>query len=151
MLALEPPVIRRTFTVDQANAALPLVKAIIGDVMTGERKVRHLRFRLKFIRRGGDDIYHMFADEIQALEQELLYAERELAQHIEELLSLGIEPDAPAIGVVDFPCEQEGETVFLCWRYGESSVEFWHSLTGGFPNREPLKATVSEPWQNCLA
>lgn len=151
MLTLEPPVIRRTFTIAQANAALPLVKAIIGDVMAWERKVRHLRFRLKFIHRGGNDIFLMFAEEIQALERDLLDAEQELDQHIQELLNLGIEPDAPAIGVVDFPCEQEGETVFLCWRYGESSVEFWHSLTGGFPNRERLKTTVDAAWQNCLA
>ena len=151
MPTLDPLTIRRTFTVDQANAALPLVKAILRDVMRWERKVRHTRFRLKFIRRGGDELRHMFENEIRALERELTDAEDTLQRHLEELMELGIEPEGPAIGVVDFPCEQEGHTFFLCWRYGEPSIEFWHSLTGGFPNRERLQHQNMDSRAACLS
>ena len=138
---LDPPRINRTYTVEQANAALPLVEPIVRDVMRMERRVRHLDFRLKFIRRGGDDLQAMFVTEIRGLEAELIRAEKELHRVHHELLELGIEPEGPAIGLVDFPSNQEGETVFLCWQYGESEIEFWHTLTGGFPNRTPLATT----------
>lgn len=151
MPALDPLIIRRTFTLDQANAALPLVKAILRDVMRWERKVRHTRFRLKFIRRGGDELRYMFENEICALERELSEAENSLERHLGELMELGIEPEGPAIGVVDFPCEQEGQTFFLCWRYGETSIEYWHSLTGGFPNRKPLHPMDRESRVACLS
>lgn len=143
MPSLEPPTIRRTFTVEQANATLPLVKAIIRDIMRLERKVRHTRFRLKFINRGGEEIRHMFLGEIRQLERELEQAESELDHHIDELLELGIEPEGLGIGLVDFPSQREGETIFLCWRYGEHSIQFWHTLTGGFPNRTPLSIARS--------
>jgi hypothetical protein len=135
---LDPPAIQRTFTLDQANAALPLVEAILRDVMRQERRVRHLRFRLKFIRRGGADLLNMFAREIEALERDLQAAEEDLDRYVDELLDLGIEPESLGLGLVDFPSEQQGETILLCWRYGESSIEYWHSLTGGFPDRSPL-------------
>ena len=135
---LDPPAISRTFTVDQANATLPLVKTILRDVMRLEREVRHTRFRLKFINRGGDELLYMFEGEILALERELANFESELDHYVSELLELGIEPEGLGLGLVDFPSQRQGETIFLCWRYGESSVQFWHSLTGGFPNRAPI-------------
>ena len=42
-------------------------------------------------------------------------------------------------GLVDFYSRQDGELVFLCWRLGESEVEFFHTLTGGFRSRQPLR------------
>ncbi len=144
MLLPDPPRIDRTYTVEQANAALPLIEPIVRDVMRMERRVRHLRFRLKFIRRGGEELLNMFANEIHGLENELHQAEDELARNHDELLELGIEPEGPAMGLVDFPHEQLGQTVFLCWQYGESAVEFWHTLTGGFPNRLPVARPIGQ-------
>lgn len=135
---LEPPTINRTFTLQEATASLPLVRSIVRDLMLWERRVRHIRFRLKFISRGGEELAYMFATEILGIERELAEAETELQQTIDELSSLGIEPEGPAIGLVDFPAQRDGETVFLCWQYGEPEIEFWHTLTGGFPERLPL-------------
>jgi hypothetical protein len=40
--------------------------------------------------------------------------------------------------LLDFPCLIDGETVLLCWKMGESRIEFWHTLDGGFAGRQPL-------------
>lgn len=41
-------------------------------------------------------------------------------------------------GLIDFPSKREGKDVFLCWRLGEESVDFWHDLESGFGGRQPL-------------
>lgn len=142
--SLEPPAVSRIFSIEQARAALPLVESIVRDVMRMERRVRHLRFRLKFIRGGSEDLQVMFDKEIRGLEYDLQQAELDLEHNFRELEELGIEPEGPGIGLVDFPSHREGETIFLCWRYGEPTIEYWHTLTGGFPNRVPLGQTAGK-------
>ena len=47
-------------------------------------------------------------------------------------------------GLVDFPhlLEFEEEEVYLCWKYGEKKVRFWHELDQGFTSRKPLPRRV---------
>ncbi len=42
-------------------------------------------------------------------------------------------------GLVDFPSRRAGETVLLCWRLGEASIQYWHGLEEGFAGRKPLE------------
>ena len=48
------------------------------------------------------------------------------------------------IGLVDFPhiLESQEEEVYLCWKYGEKKVRFWHGLNEGFASRKPLARKV---------
>jgi hypothetical protein len=32
--------------------------------------------------------------------------------------------------------------VLLCWRLGESSVQFWHDENAGYAGRQPLSPTL---------
>ncbi|MGI8426246.1 MAG: DUF2203 domain-containing protein [Actinomycetota bacterium] len=43
-----------------------------------------------------------------------------------------------AQGLVDFPSDQDGERIYLCWKAGEPSVAFWHTPDDGFAGRQPL-------------
>ena len=44
----------------------------------------------------------------------------------------------PETGLVDFPGEIEGRSVFLCWRLGEDEVAWYHEENAGFTSRKPL-------------
>ena len=56
-------------------------------------------------------------------------------------------------GLVDFPFlieaegDDEDEVVFLCWQYGEQQIVAWHSIEGGFGQRQPLPG-ASKPLLN---
>jgi hypothetical protein len=63
-----------------------------------------------------------------------------LQGYVAELRELGVEPKGAIEGLVDFPCEMDGRTVYLCWRLGEPEVLFWHDLESGFGGRQPLTA-----------
>jgi hypothetical protein len=42
------------------------------------------------------------------------------------------------IGLLDFPSLREGREVYLCWRYDEQRISFWHEPDGGFAGRQQL-------------
>jgi hypothetical protein len=47
-------------------------------------------------------------------------------------------------GVVDFFSIQDGTVVFLCWKKGEDSIKYWHSIREGFGGRQLLVRSPSK-------
>ena len=43
-------------------------------------------------------------------------------------------------GLIDFYGVIDNRLVFLCWKRGEKSVEFFHHLEEGFGGRQPIPA-----------
>ena len=41
-------------------------------------------------------------------------------------------------GLLDFLCERDGRDVYLCWRYGEPSIRYFHEVHSGFQGRRPI-------------
>jgi len=60
----------------------------------------------------------------------------------DEVQQLGCVVKDPRIGLVDFYGRIEGRTVWLCWRYGEESIGYYHDLDSGFSGRRALTAAV---------
>jgi hypothetical protein len=42
------------------------------------------------------------------------------------------------IGLIDFPTLFRGQEVLLCWKLGESRIEFWHGVEEGFAGRKRI-------------
>ncbi|HUK74889.1 MAG TPA: DUF2203 domain-containing protein, partial [Nitrososphaerales archaeon] len=64
---------------------------------------------------------------------------------IQELEDLGVKLRDIDTGLLDFPAKRFGEVVYLCWKYGESSVEFWHTQSEGFASRKQINAQIVSP------
>ena len=58
---------------------------------------------------------------------------------LREVAELGVEVKA-ADGLVDFRSKLHGRTVYLCWKWGEERIGFFHELEAGFAGRQPLPA-----------
>lgn len=129
----------KSFTVHEANAMLPLVRAIVSDLASLSQEVSERRERLSLLLGGrqGDshDPYH---EELVQIEEELENDSRRLQEYVGELRQLGVEPKAS--GLVDFPAVLDGRKVYLCWQLGEPEVLYWHELDAGFRGRQPLTA-----------
>ncbi|HEY8206780.1 MAG TPA: DUF2203 domain-containing protein [Myxococcaceae bacterium] len=65
---------------------------------------------------------------------------RRVDAELQNLVDLGIEIKA-VDGLVDFRALLDGRTVYLCWRFGEERVEYWHELDSGFQGRRPIQET----------
>lgn len=134
----------KLFTPEEANASLPLVRAIVEDLRRLCREVIERRERLSFLleRRGpaGQDPYQ---EELSQVEEELERDSVRLQEYVDELRQLGIEPKSPIDGLVDFPAMLDGRLVYLCWKVGEPEVLYWHDLEAGFQGRQPLPEKVA--------
>lgn len=63
---------------------------------------------------------------------------RRLKGAIEEVQDLGCVVKDLDMGLVDFPTLFHGVEVCLCWKLGESRIEFWHGMEEGFRGRKPI-------------
>ena len=133
----------RVFTLAEANAMLPLVRAIARDLVRLSREVVERHQRVEHLKAGrsitmGDP----YDEELAQIDDELTKDRQRLHEYVEELRQLGVEPKHAVEGIVDFPAMLDGELVYLCWKYGESEIRYWHSLDGGFATRQPLRAAA---------
>jgi hypothetical protein len=127
--------------VEQANAALPLVRAIASDLADLTREVIERRERLSLLRNGRHaERQDAYSAELAQIEDELEKDALRLQEYIGELRALGVEPKNGLEGLVDFPSMMDGRPVYLCWKLGEPEVLHWHELDAGFQGRQPLVA-----------
>jgi hypothetical protein len=130
----------RYFTRDQAERLLPKV----------ERLIREALF-LKVDFQESDDILRTAARDImmrggmtmdrdkmlQARERREASAAR-LQAALEAIHEEGVQVKDLDIGLLDFPTLYQGREVCLCWRMGESRIEFWHGPEEGFRGRKAI-------------
>ncbi|HVX11193.1 MAG TPA: DUF2203 domain-containing protein [Pirellulales bacterium] len=132
---------RKVFTVEQANAALPLVRAITRDLAELSRDVIDRRERLSLLLKGRErDKRDLYGEELVQVQEELERDTDRLQAYVEELRELGVEPKNGPEGLIDFPAVMDGRAVYLCWKLGEAEVLHWHDLEAGFRGRQPLTA-----------
>jgi hypothetical protein len=128
------------FTVDHANRTLPLVRRIVEDIVREHRRWQEAIVELDLLVSGvRTDLPDPRA---AALEKEIQSIAKEIDGFQGELETLGIQLKDRRIGLIDFPSELDGRRVLLCWRLGESSVQFWHDESSGYAGRQPLSPTL---------
>jgi hypothetical protein len=68
-----------------------------------------------------------------------------MTKKIAELEDLGVVVKDLDFGLVDFPADKYGESVLLCWRYGEPEVAYWHKHNEGYNGRKALRIQLIQP------
>jgi len=131
------------FTVEQANRTLPLVRAIVQDLVIQNGVVEQLTTRLERLEKvkgkKGAATDTEFTDEIEGFRRELETERSKLEAYRHELTRLGIRGRSP-VGHCDFPGTIDGQEVDLCWQLDEPEILFWHPRGGAFEDRRPLVA-----------
>lgn len=133
---------KKFYSIDDANRALPLVRAIVSDIVSQYKRVDELQQRLSRVRRDRkrktDDVY---AAELDQTRTELETEENRLRDYVDELRKLGVELKSED-GLCDFPSVRDGREIYLCWRLGEPQVAHWHELEAGFAGRRRITADM---------
>ena len=126
----------KTFTVEEANRTLPLVRRIVEDLVRDhhlwEEKVREFE-----VATSGSSPEHpdVIAELLQVEAQRLA---KDIESYIAELNELGVICKGMNVGLVDFRGVLDGRDVFYCWKLGEPSVMYWHEVDAGFVGRQRL-------------
>jgi hypothetical protein len=134
---------KKYFTVAEANATLPLVRAIVKDITELAQDLRERQTRLKRLQPQKKDLVpEAHREELQQALAEFERDQERLNEYDKELRKLGVELKDYFAGLVDFPGWMENREVYFCWRFGEAEVAFWHELHAGFTGRQRIRATV---------
>jgi hypothetical protein len=122
---------RRHFTVEQANALLPTVGAIL-------RRLRDAREQLSGS--GFDTELALNAESTGGAwpGRERARAALVVTLGFEQLEDLEVLVRDLDRGLVDFPSLVDGREVYLCWQLGEPDIRHWHGLESGYAGRRPL-------------
>ena len=132
---------KQHYTVDEANATLPLLRVILRDVTTLANELRGQAERLSRLQKT-DGLDRAHAEEIQHLEAEFERGQDKMREFVEELDNLGVELKDFFTGLIDFRHMRDGKEVYLCWRLGEEEVAHWHDLNSGFGGRQKLEENI---------
>lgn len=146
MIAKKPTQGKKYFTVAEANAMLPLVRAIVRDISELARELDDRQERVERCRPDRDDVVSpAHAEEVREIMAEIERGHERMSEYVEELTRLGIELKDFRVGLIDFRCRAGNREVYLCWRLGEPEVGFWHELDAGFAGRQELMSLGIRP------
>jgi hypothetical protein len=135
----------KTFTLDEAQALLPVLEALLKRAIDGKKAAESIEERLQELSRkiflsGG-----LFVDVARvrrqraALESHVQAAKDSVA----EIDAIGVQVKDLDTGLLDFPCQVDGEIVLLCWKMGEDRIDYWHTVESGFRGRQPIDERFS--------
>ncbi len=123
---------KKYFTVEEANAYIPELTREIRALLELKEKLVSLHAELTpffevISSNGGNKAAFLH---LQVAEEF-----RERIERIEKrgCLIKGLDP-----ALIDFPHIRDGREVYLCWRYDEKEISYWHEIEGGFDGRQPL-------------
>ena len=132
---------KKYFTVEEANATLPLLRVILRDITFLAQDLRDRHQRLLRLQSSGN-IDKAHEEEIQHGIEEFERDQDRMRDYENELKQLHVELKDYFTGLVDFPCWRDGREVYLCWRLDEPEVAHWHDLDAGFSGRQRLPQQV---------
>lgn len=130
----------KTFTLDEAQMMLPTVEALLKQAMEAKEAAETVEEDLQDLGRriylaGGTMVNVTDVQEKRAAMSGLVEQAKEA---VEEMDSIGVQVKDLDTGLLDFPAYRDGELVLLCWKMGESKIEFWHTLEDGYKGRQPV-------------
>lgn len=137
------PAPARIFTVAEANAALP-------ELAPRVERLREIRDRARRIKEFLDILWQRLdagepvLTEIGERQRGLDALSQEFARLVDEVAVFGVLLRDLDSGLVDFPARVRGMPIFLCWRAGETRVDYWHGPTEGYAGRKSI-ATIADP------
>jgi hypothetical protein len=137
----------RTFSLDEANMLLPVLESLLRTAIEANQQLQESQRELQETRQ------HVFlsggglvkVSSMLALQKRGEKAAQRRQDALAEIDSMGVQIKDLEIGLLDFPCQVDDQIVLLCWKLGESSIGYWHTLEDGFKGRRPIDVNFAGP------
>lgn len=120
------------YTLKEANHQLDVVRPMVAELISISERVRAHQPEIwsvveKSAGNGGNPTLSKMLPDFDRLD---------LVLH--QLQDMGIEVKDLSTGLIDFPALKDGRVVYLCWKYNEGTIQFWHEIEAGFAGRQPI-------------
>lgn len=132
----------KTFTVGEAQTLLPVLEALLVRAREQGLRANSIHNELQQLSQRIHLAGGMHVDVVSVARQR---GERDKAAQLAkdtlaEIEEIGVTVQDLGEGLLDFPCQVEGEVVLLCWKLGEPSIAHWHTAEEDADARRPLDA-----------
>lgn len=135
----------RTFTLDEAQSLLPVLESLLRAIIAAKKLIDEVdaeqqELNHRIFLNGGT-----FLDVVPLARRkaERVKAEQRAKDALAEIDSIGVQVKDIEIGLLDFPCEVDGQVILLCWKLGEKSITHWHGTQEGFAGRKPIDERIA--------
>ena len=130
----------KTFTLEEAQSLLPVLEGLLKRAIEGKRLAEQVESQLSEMSR---NIYlsggmRVDVAKVSAQRADLEIHMLRVRESVNEIDSIGVQVKDLEEGLLDFPCRIDDQVVLLCWRMGESAIEYWHTTETGFKDRQPI-------------
>jgi hypothetical protein len=137
----------RVFTIAEVDALIPALSELVARQLLRQSEIEESLAKLmqrsgrlpRTLDEDGDD-----DTETADLKAELRGRIASYESGWREVQELGAVVKDPQIGLLDFYGRIEGRLVWLCWRYGEESLRYYHDLEAGYAGRQRLRPDTRE-------
>ena len=120
------------FTLEQANEALKLIRPLMEDVQTIRHRILASQPEAwpaieKSVGNGGNRALSNLVQDFELLDA-----------LVHRILETGVQIKDVNLGLLDFPAWRDGREVYLCWKFGEGDIAYWHEVDAGFAGRQSI-------------
>jgi hypothetical protein len=134
----------RTFSLQDAQMLLPTLESLLRTAIQSKKLIEEVDAELQEV---AHRVFLNGGTLVNVVHLARRKAERERAvQHakdaVAEIHATGVQVKDIDIGLLDFPCNVDGEVVLLCWKLGEEKITHWHSVEEGFAGRKPIDERI---------
>jgi hypothetical protein len=136
----------RTFSLDDAHSLLPVLESLLRTAVSAKKLMDEIEAEQQALSHriflnGGT-----FVDVVPLARRkaERAKAEQRAKDALDEINSIGVQVKDLNMGLLDFPCEVDGQIILLCWKLGEKSITHWHGTDEGFASRKPIDERIAK-------
>jgi hypothetical protein len=136
----------RTFTLDESQELLPVLEGLLRTSIDGKKLIEsvdaELQATVQRVFLNGGTLLNVVHLARRKAEREK--AIQRVKDAMNEIDAMGVQVKDLDIGLLDFPCEVDGEVILLCWKLGEKAISHWHGVSEGFAGRKPIDARIAK-------
>ena len=120
------------FTLEQANEALKLIRPLMEDVQAIRQRILASQPEAwpaieKSVGNGGNRALSNLVQDFELLDA-----------LVHRILETGVQIKDVNLGLLDFSALRDGREVYLCWKFGEGDIAYWHEVDAGFAGRQSI-------------
>jgi hypothetical protein len=121
----------RHFSLEEANTILDEIKPQVEEMIKLKRRLDSKGYDVynhQYFGGSGPNGKGVFPDELE-----------KLVEIVKEISSKGVLIKGIDNGLVDFPhIRKDGNEVYLCWKFNEGEIAYWHTIAEGFAGRRNI-------------
>ena len=135
----------KTFTVEEANKLIPVLTPLLRQLEEMHTKLLGLQAQvdaLELISENGVEKNTPNAEDAEHLVTQMKTLADSYQVLVDKIQGYGCYLKGVFPTLIDFFHTHKGNVVYLCWMFGETEINYWHTVGSGFSDRQSLSSLV---------